>query len=430
MDLSIDFADFSSPDGKVLEVRNTFLHVRNPDGSNPGAASRSDFVCNYSGYPELEQVQVPESSAIAAKSKSRRPGKKARARMIRRLSTLQSINSVSTEASAEPQSNSTNVTPSEASLEARSDHTASQSLSEAASCDDTSAFGESLSPSVISLVDDFVDDCLSMTLSDVASLASQAPAPIPALVNTQPHCAGDGSLSRSTSCTSITALLPFASTSSDKLQQQEVSQEKASKGGAVWIAGAFACGALFAIALLALFWSSGAVQVQFAPTINHEAETARSALETFKEQAEKRLATQERMLQDIVAHMQTTQASVGMETKDARSGSTNAPAIQQGLEAASDFSLSQSNGSTVASGIDLLIAKPDMFTSLEKLSAATSLPHEDSNEAARGWWINSRLAGAVWLGMVFFCSMFQTTLASNLQKRAEQSDAKKGIVTE
>lgn len=460
MDLSMDFADFSSPDGKVVEVRNTFLHVRNPNESNSGAASRSDFVCNYSEYPELAQEQVPEDLVIATRSKNRRPGKKARARMMRRLSTLSSISSISTEAPADPQSNGeTSGLPTEVLPDAHSDHTSSQTLSEAPSSDDTSTLGESLPLSVMSLVDDFVDDCLSMTLSDVASMTPPALAPTgDNSLRTSVVADGDDSFSRATSSESIQtasrteSLLSAPSVASDNVTPRAMPDERTSKGGLTRIIGAFAFGVLFAIASFALLWSTNAVQIRFASTTeDHHTEVAQKALESFKEQAEKRLATQERMLQDILAKMQTAQAaqdgdrevtevskskaSGGIERVAAPSVSANVPQTHEQVFQVSDVLSSPSNSTSTMSSIALLLSKPDVLSGSsfegagdlldgsKKLDIGTALPHQAASEAARGWWINTRLACAVWFGLVLICSMFQTFFLRSLPELCEKSTA-------
>merc|ERR1719478_1539941 len=89
MDLGMDFSDWTGLNGDVVEVRNTFLHVRKDNEGSLDAAVRSDFIVNYRDYPDLSLGGT--NGTPMAKSKNKRPGKKARIRM--RRNTLTSMSS-------------------------------------------------------------------------------------------------------------------------------------------------------------------------------------------------------------------------------------------------------------------------------------------------------------------------------------------------
>lgn len=366
----MDFADFSGPHGDVVEVRNTFLHVRTPSQSNLEAAARSDFVCNYGEYPELASGSP---STPTSKSRSRRPGKKARARMVRR-STLTSIStdtSISTEIPLEP-----HLEVSESGL---TSDTQCESLSESAAIDG--------------------DD------SRASSLASTAPPlPTPPCTNADP---------------------------------QELPRAMVASGGG---AGAFVVGALCTVALLGLFWSIGIIQIQvpFSTGRHCHADATSNALQTLKEEMERRLASQELMMKDLMSQVRTAQ----VETIHLNKGSDEGYKVDAALQKQSaqhDSDLEHSTLHTYAHAQDSesaqsLSREPEAGAALgislaQNNRSLNYFPHGSSKSdlalaasvnASRREWFDFKSLCSIWIGLVLICSMVQEPFRSLISDKVHE----------
>jgi len=342
----MDFADFSGLHGDVVEVRNTFLHVRATTHSNLEAAARSDFVCNYGEYPEL----ASESPSITPTSKSRcrRPGKKARARMVRRSTITSMPTDISTELLSEPHLESSSYGPPP--------DTQCKSLSEPAPIDDYHC----------------------------STVEAQEPSPMPQCSTAEAH----------------------------GLASTKVASSR--------VAGALVVGAMCIVAVVALFWSIGLVQIHIPHSVGRHgpADVTSHSLQALKEEMEKRLASQELMIEDLMSQVLSARATTKLdkgsdEWSNARDRDSDQK--QRGeLEVGADLGVS-----AVLSNSSL-----NYFPHGSSHSDLTShLASASSVSASRSGWLHLKTLCSIWISTVVVCSVVQEPFRSLINDKVHEKSS-------
>jgi len=180
----------------------------------------------------------------------------------------------------------------------------------------------------------------------------------------------------------------------------------------LWFAAPFVLGALSVKVLLVLLCCSGAVQLNFGR--NYHDHTAQHALETFKEEAEKRLASQELVLKDILSKVQKMQPKHDVP-------SIEPDLVRKILDLRAILSESAKNGSGTTE--HCLPVKDDIageqHPSDEFVHSSTSTSSTGS-PASQTNWVGVKSICVAWLGMVAICSMFQIPRSANMRQTAQR----------
>lgn len=180
----------------------------------------------------------------------------------------------------------------------------------------------------------------------------------------------------------------------------------------------FCAGALFVVVAIGLFWGIGAIQIQITvSTVEHCPDSsAQNTLHNLKEEIEKRLAPQERILKDLIAEVHAMQRGKGIDQTGLEAAS-KMDIVQQASAQKLFVSSSNSTGFVLGSNIPLFttaastsgVNKDDLLHGVDEHDLALADPHDVSH---RGWFHIKSLC-SVWLSLVVICSIAQAPFLSS-----------------